>query len=291
METQINEAEQQSRTANGLGSGGSDCTAGTQKRETNRESGPSVDQLKEKLKTHEVDMVQLIEKIDAMEHTAPNQSSKQMTIITEEDGSRTLHEDNVVTDQLPISNMDDCEYLLRVLQEIQEEQPMEKIARIEPRDMVPSAKEREEEIVRSMLNRMLIDIKNFPYRSIGESSRGVEPWVICAFCDATEEHYSDSCPHVPDRITWKRIVFIKNICKYCLDYCNPPTECKQKGRPCCYCIKIKGTILAILLPRDCDTPHRTICEIPEWEADSQIKKLQKQLREMKHNHETRTKNL
>ncbi|EYC07869.1 hypothetical protein Y032_0068g177 [Ancylostoma ceylanicum] len=80
-------------------------------------------------------------------------------------------------------------------------------------------------------------LRNFSFRKIGESLRGIESWVKCAFCRRVGQHYSDSCPKVTDGYERYNIVRHGELCKHCLDQC-PPDKCKFKPRRCRYCERI-----------------------------------------------------
>ncbi|KAL6727985.1 hypothetical protein Aduo_009803 [Ancylostoma duodenale] len=80
-------------------------------------------------------------------------------------------------------------------------------------------------------------LRNFPFRKIGESSRGVESSVQCAFCRRVEQHYSDSCPKVTDGDERYNIVRHGGLCKHC-------------------------TIVEDLMPDD-GGHHRALCNVPD----------------------------
>ncbi|RCN32860.1 hypothetical protein ANCCAN_21323 [Ancylostoma caninum] len=92
--------------------------------------------------------------------------------------------------------------------------------------------------------------EQLPFRTFGESSRGVEERVTCAFCNLTGVHYSDSCPNVRDGNERFDIIMRSDLCKYCLERC-PYEVCKYRYRECWYCARVRGTII-----EDSDTARR-----------------------------------
>ncbi|VDO94125.1 unnamed protein product [Heligmosomoides polygyrus] len=74
-------------------------------------------------------------------------------------------------------------------------------------------------------------LRNFPFRNIGEFSRGVDCNVKCAFCGDIGRRYSDSCPLVIESEYRYNIVRTHGICPHCLGGCLPG-RCKFPPREC-----------------------------------------------------------
>ncbi|RCN36505.1 hypothetical protein ANCCAN_17616, partial [Ancylostoma caninum] len=124
-------------------------------------------------------------------------------------------------------------------------------------------------------------LRNFPFRKIGESSRGVESSVECAFCRRVGQHYSDSCPEVTNGDERYNIVRHGGLCKHCLDHC-PPDKCKFKPRGCWYCERNQSTIVGDLMPDD-GGQHRALCNVPNARNTlrRRIEDIRRQLNGMK----------
>ncbi|EYC11735.1 hypothetical protein Y032_0049g1740 [Ancylostoma ceylanicum] len=103
--------------------------------------------------------------------------------------------------------------------------------------------------------------EQLPFRTFGESSRGVDEWVTCVFCNLTGVHYLDSCPNVRDLNERFEIVMKSDLCKCCLERC-PYEVCKYRYRDCWYCARVRGTIIEDLIPRD-GGHHHALCNIPD----------------------------
>ncbi|KIH66331.1 Pao retrotransposon peptidase [Ancylostoma duodenale] len=74
-----------------------------------------------------------------------------------------------------------------------------------------------------MLEREVAEMKRyfqvFPFRKLGDSSRGMQGDIICAFCEAECQHYSDSCAQVVNGDQRLEIINIKGWCKYYWEDC------------------------------------------------------------------------
>ncbi|VDP02136.1 unnamed protein product [Heligmosomoides polygyrus] len=101
-------------------------------------------------------------------------------------------------------------------------------------------------------------LRNFPFRNIGEFSRGVDCNVKCAFCGDIGRHYSDSCPLVIENEYSYRIV--KTHGPHCLGGCLPG-RCKFPSRKCWHCEKLRGTRVEDLILND--GHHRALCPVPD----------------------------
>ncbi|KAK6028775.1 Prothymosin/parathymosin family protein [Ostertagia ostertagi] len=239
------------------------------RRESNNDSNATLKELKEKLRRQEIEMVQLIEKIDAMEQAQqPADVPKRKLIVEEEDGSKVLqvqvdnNTEEGALNQDSLEETDDCEYFLRMLQEVADGSPSPPppSENTLPNENTPTKKTKhndekdseEEEALRWKLERMLNDIKYYPSRRLGEWSYGIDPWIRCAFCDAVAKHFSDSCPHVSRGKDRLRILQRKGLCTHCLQFCTNSYECRSHSRPCWYCQKIKGNSFWEMLPSDED---------------------------------------
>ncbi|KAK6028776.1 Prothymosin/parathymosin family protein [Ostertagia ostertagi] len=279
------------------------------RRESNNDSNATLKELKEKLRRQEIEMVQLIEKIDAMEQAQqPADVPKRKLIVEEEDGSKVLqvqvdnNTEEGALNQDSLEETDDCEYFLRMLQEVADGSPSPPppSENTLPNENTPTKKTKhndekdseEEEALRWKLERMLNDIKYYPSRRLGEWSYGIDPWIRCAFCDAVAKHFSDSCPHVSRGKDRLRILQRKGLCTHCLQFCTNSYECRSHSRPCWYCQKIKGNSFWEMLPSDEGNHHRAICSIPERkrEAEESIDELQAQLFDMLKMRDLRTRN-
>ncbi|EYB82584.1 hypothetical protein Y032_0356g3356 [Ancylostoma ceylanicum] len=124
-------------------------------------------------------------------------------------------------------------------------------------------------------------LKEFPYRTISESSRGVENWVTCAFCKEVGRHYSDSCPQVTDGDERYNLAIFNGLCKFCLNKC-PQGGCKFRPRTCWYCERIRGTIAEDLIPDD-RGHHRALCNVPNarGELRRRIEEAKRQLERLR----------
>uniref|UniRef100_A0A7I4Y679 Zinc finger domain containing protein n=1 Tax=Haemonchus contortus TaxID=6289 RepID=A0A7I4Y679_HAECO len=117
----------------------------------------------------------------------------------------------------------------------------------------------------------------FPYRDIGDSS-GVAN--VCAFCDAVNLHFSDSCPEVQDGHDRNAIVNRKGLCKRCLGKC-PQDKCRFRPRDCYYCKRIRGTIIEDLAPQK--GHHRALCVVPDLRGEVRVrmKRLEKKIEHLR----------
>ncbi|KAL6726914.1 hypothetical protein Aduo_008842 [Ancylostoma duodenale] len=122
-----------------------------------------------------------------------------------------------------------------------------------------------------MLERELAEMERyfqvFPFRKLGDSSRGVQGDIICAFCEAEGQHYSDSCAQVINGDQRLEIINIKGWCKYCLEDCPVNRQCKFAKKQCWYCRQLEGTVFEELIPRD-GGHHRALCNVPDAKSEA-----------------------
>ncbi|KAK6753679.1 hypothetical protein RB195_012956 [Necator americanus] len=107
----------------------------------------------------------------------------------------------------------------------------------------------------------------FPFRKLGDLSREVQGDIICAFCEAEGQHYSDSCAQVISGDQRLEIISIKGWYNYCLEDCPVNRQCKFAKRHCWYCRQLEGTVFVELIPRD-GVHHRALCNVPNAKSEA-----------------------
>ncbi|KHJ91498.1 integrase core domain protein [Oesophagostomum dentatum] len=131
----------------------------------------------------------------------------------------------------------------------------------------PPADEMDERNVRirrleDEINDLRGELRWLPVRRIGETSRGVDPSIVCTFCKDAGRHYSDSCPMMTNGNQRFYYVQDNDLCKYCLMDCEPSRPCPSRRKRCWYCERVEHTVLDFLIPRD-GGHHRALCSIPD----------------------------
>ncbi|EYC03321.1 hypothetical protein Y032_0094g2690 [Ancylostoma ceylanicum] len=121
--------------------------------------------------------------------------------------------------------------------------------------------------------------QTYPFRNIGETSRGVDNRVVCAFCDEMGRHFSDPCAQVIKGAERCDIIMRKGLCKHCLGTC-PLDRCRFPRRECWYCTRIQGTMINDLIPYD-EGHHRALCPVPDARSAvrERINELQRRIKD------------
>ncbi|KAK6760986.1 hypothetical protein RB195_022164 [Necator americanus] len=106
----------------------------------------------------------------------------------------------------------------------------------------------------------------FCCQKLGHSSCGVEGGIICAFGDAEDQHYCDSCVQIygKERLD---ILIVQGWCKHCLE--NYPVNRAHKfARKPWHSERLKCTIIEDLLSKD-GGYHRKVCN--KWDAKAKAR--------------------
>lgn len=74
----------------------------------------------------------------------------------------------------------------------------------------------EEEIRQLRLERRYLS-----QRKIGRCSEGIVERIICAFCNASAQHFSVSCPNITSSVDEFNFIRNERLCQYCLTNCRP----------------------------------------------------------------------
>lgn len=82
------------------------------------------------------------------------------------------------------------------------------------------------------------------------------------FCREAGEHYSESCPIVPNRDERYNIVVKRGRCIRCMEHCERRGFCSYKDKKCFYCKRVKRTIFEQYTLTD-SGHHSALCTIPD----------------------------
>ncbi|KAK6046453.1 hypothetical protein COOONC_16041 [Cooperia oncophora] len=179
------------------------------------------------------------------------------------------HSDDSEETATKVKVISDEDYLIQLIHESAEREDEEDTSEDENKKGKKHEVELPKTYRRTKVNTLEQDLKELeeglrllPKRRFGESSRGVNPNITCAFCGIRGVHYSDSCSelvHGDDRYHYIRR---NRRCTYCLGFCDPYSRCKEEEKDCWYCNVVRGTVLRFLIPRD-DGHHKALCTIPD----------------------------
>ncbi|EYC34095.1 hypothetical protein Y032_0001g239 [Ancylostoma ceylanicum] len=224
-------------------------------------------ELQDKRHEREKRIEQLEAKVSELEQVAvedpsvPDERGSEERVVSDREssrGSRHSVEDRRVQD------VEDAEYWERMMDEIKEDRsadspegpfrisklipisPAASDERPEPPPPPKSPKMDRSPISRwrgmntEMLEREVAEMERcfqvFPFRKLGDSSRGLQGDIVCAFCEAEGQHYSDSCAQVVNGDQRLEIINIRGWCKYCLEDCPVNRQCKFARKQCWCCL-------------------------------------------------------
>ncbi|VDP58756.1 unnamed protein product [Heligmosomoides polygyrus] len=236
-------------------------------------NGSSSAQSSAKSSTARDDIVKVLtERIEVLERTASQKADEQ----NESSALKTIVE-TVAPKAAEQPPEKDDEYMQRLLDEVRDEgdlmetadevsdedEPSEKRAR--PSTLTKRFDKKvlfwQINSIKAKIKIMEMTLKNFPYRKLGETGKGVEPWHVCPFCGMCGHHTPDSCSVIATSEQRNEVVTHSERCRYCLErMCQQP--CVLRTRRCTYCARIRGTVFEDAVPKD-EGHNLALCPVPE----------------------------